>query len=164
MHFTFTNEYPASRVDEIVSYLVGPRLWVPSSDYPDFLDWAERSHRALVQGSKRAVIALTSGDVAGVIIYQRHKQHRDALELKNLTVRPDLHGRHIASFLLRNAEIEGAREFNSRLVVCDAKAKNFAICRFLLSHHYTIAARRDLYTLDSGVDLVYHKPMPCGAT
>jgi len=36
--FRFTDNYPISRLDEIIEYISGPRLWIPASDYPDFLD------------------------------------------------------------------------------------------------------------------------------
>lgn len=38
MDFRFTNEYSPTRVDEIVAYLLGPRLWTPQANYPDFGD------------------------------------------------------------------------------------------------------------------------------
>ena len=157
MDFRFTNEYPVSRLDEAVSFLSGPRLWIPNNDYPDFLDWAQKTHNELKSDAKRAIIALSRNNIIGVIIYQRHKKDKSALELKNLTVRPDARGRYIASFLLKNAEVEGTREFSSKFITCDAKAKNLEIMHFLLKHHYRIAGRNDLYGLNSGEDIVYKK-------
>ncbi len=167
MTFQFTNEYPVSRLDEIVSYLMGPRLWIPHGDYPDFLDWADRVHRELKHDNKRALVAFSSGggsafggqnnEIVGVAVYQRHKAHDDTLEIKNLTVRPDKRGRYIASFLLRNAEIEGAKDFKSKRIICDAKAKNFEIKSFLLKNHYRILAKDDLYRKNGGEDLIYSK-------
>ena len=86
MDFKFTNNYPISRLDEIVSYLLGPRLWIPNTDYPDFLDWAQKVHGELKKDVKRALIALSENNVVGVAIYQRHKKYKDTLEIKNLTV------------------------------------------------------------------------------
>lgn len=157
MDFKFTNEYPMSRLDEAVSFLSGPRLWIPQNDYPDFLDWAQKIHSELKQDKKRAIIALSQNNIIGVVIYQRHKKDKTALEIKNLTVQPDARGRYIASFLLKNAEVEGTREFRPEFITCDAKAKNFEIMHFLLKHHYEISGKRDLYGLSSGEDLVYKK-------
>ncbi len=157
MDFKFTNNYPISRLDEIVSYMLGPRLWIPSTDYPDFLDWAQKVHGELKKDVKRALIALSENNVVGVAIYQRHKKYKDALEIKNLTVRPDMRGRYIASFLMRNAEIEGRREFNSNYVLCDAKVGNQAVRFFLMKHQYKIVRKEDLYGLNSGEDTVYKK-------
>jgi ribosomal protein S18 acetylase RimI-like enzyme len=159
MDFVFTNEYPVGRIDEIVSFLLGPRLWIPKTDYPDFLDWAQRVHGELKKESKRALVALAHGTVVGAAIYQRHKKQTDTLEIKNLTVRPDVRGRYIASFLMRNAEIEGAREFGAHTALCDAKADNLSVQHFLLKHHYRIVGRHDLYQLHSGRDCVYQKQL-----
>lgn len=159
MNFKFTNQYSVSRLDEIVSYLLGPRLWIPQDDYPDFLDWAHRTHKELKKENKRALIALSNNDIVGVTIYQKHKKHKDCLEIKNLTVRPDQRGRYIASFLLRNTEIEGSREFGLRSVLCDAKAKNLSVRHFLFKHKYRILDKDDLYGLGAGDDLVYKKDL-----
>ena len=96
-------------------------------------------------------------EIVGVTIYQRHKKYSEALEIKNLTVRPDKRGRYIASFLLRNSEIEGAAEFKSQYILCDAKIKNFPIRWFLEKNKYQIVDKRDLYNKGSGEDLVYKK-------
>jgi len=157
MNFKFTNEYSTGKLDEIVSYLLGPRLWIPKVDYPDFYDWADRSYRELKRENKRAMVALSYNDVVGVVIYQRHKKCRDTLEIKNLTVRPDKRGRYIASFLLRNAEIEGKREHKSNSVLCDAKAGNAEISGFLTRNGYKAIAECDLYCLDAGKDVIYKK-------
>jgi len=160
MDYRFTNEYPASKLDEVVNFILGPRLWIPNTDYPDFLDWADKSYKELHKESKRALIAISSGNIVGVSIYQKHKTYSDALEIKNLTVRPEFRGRYLASFLLRNTEIEGSKEFKSKIILCDAKSVNYAIKLFLLKHRYKIAGREDLYNLGGGKDLIYKKNAP----
>ena len=157
MDVRFTNEYSVARLDEITAYLMGPRLWIPHGDYPDFTDWAQKVYTELKNDTKRALLALQHGVIVGATIYQRHKKYSDAVEIKNLTVRPDMQGRYIASFLLRNTEIEGAREFASRAVYCDAKAHNRAIRSFLFKHHYRALGKEDLYTLGAGDDVLYRK-------
>jgi len=157
MDFKFTNEYSNSKIDEIVSYLLGPRLWIPQIDYPDFFDWADKAHKELKMNNKRALVAFSGSNIVGVTIYQRHKKFKDALEIKNLTVRPDMQGRYIASFLLRNSEVEGARDFHSKYILCDAKAHNYAIRLFLLRNKYEILSKSDLYSIGSGDDLIYRK-------
>ncbi len=160
MQYLFTNEYPLSKLDEIVAYLLGPRLWIPRTDYPDFGDWSQKAHEDLKKERKRALVALSGANIVGAAIYQRHKTDHDALEIKNLTVRPDERGRYIASFLMRNAEIEGRRDFKVRRVLCDAKRTNAGIRWFLLKHRYVIAGAADLYRLGSGDDIVYQKDLP----
>jgi len=157
MDFRFTNEYPLSRVDEIIAYLLGPRLWIPQTDYPDFEKWAEKAHGELKGGTKRAIIALSQNQIIGAAIYQRHKQFTESLELKNLTVRPDQRGRYVASFLIRNAEVEGVKEFNITNVLCDTKTNNFKMRFFFLRHRYRLVGETDIYHLGAGNDVVYRK-------
>lgn len=159
MNLHFTNEYPASCLDEIVGYLLGPRLWIPRIQYPDFDEWLHKSFIELKNEQKRAMVALSGNDIAGVALYQRHKKDPRALEIKNLTVRPDMRGRYIASFLLRNVEIEGARDFNSSHIVCDAKADNLPIQTFLVRHRYEALKREDLYQKGAGHDIIYKKKL-----
>ncbi|MFH0912334.1 MAG: GNAT family N-acetyltransferase [Patescibacteria group bacterium] len=160
MDFRFTNEYPTSQLDEVVAYLLGPRLWIPQTDYPDFGEWAERTYQELLRGGKRAMVATARNkEIVGVTIYQRHRKRADYLEIKNLTVRPDQRGRYLASFLLRNTEIEGSREFGVQAVVCDAKANNVAVRWFLKKHRYHVSGRENLYNLGAGDDLVYAKDL-----
>ena len=157
MDFRFTTEQTLSRTDEIISYLCGPRLWIPKLDYPDFDAWIEKAHAELKTEQKRALLALSIGQVVGVIVYQRHHQLPNTLEIKNLTVRPDMRGRHIADFLIRNAEIEGIRDFATNRVIVDTKARNFEMRSFLLHSGYKPKAIADVYGLGAGQDVVYEK-------
>lgn len=159
MKFTFTNNFPISRVDEVVSYILGPRLWILSRDYPDILNWAEKAHQELKRQSKRVMVALDHNQIIGATVYQCHKQKPGALELKNITVRPEARGRYIASFLLRNTEIEGQRDFGSSHILLDTKATNFAIRFFLTKHRYQRLEQLDLYRLGAGEDVVYRKDL-----
>lgn len=91
------------------------------------------------------------------MVYQRHKAVPSALEIKNITVRPDMRGRFIAGFLLRNAEIEGAADYGVREVIVDAKARNVAIRAYLWRQGYRRRGEEDLYGLGAGQDVVYGK-------
>jgi ribosomal protein S18 acetylase RimI-like enzyme len=162
MEFRFTNDYPVTKLDEIVSFMLGPRLWIPKGDYPDFLDWADRTYKELKKESKRVMLALHYQNVIGAAVYQKHKKISDALEIKNLTVRPDMRGRYIASFLLRNAEVEGGKEFHSQYVLCDAKSRNMAVRYFLFKNRYRALRDDDLYKLGSGEDTIYRKNLIFG--
>ncbi len=157
MEFVFTSDGIDRRADEVIDYLRGPRLWIPRSDYPDFNEWSVRAHAQLKTEEKRAFVALHRGEVIGAIIYQRHKSQPDALEVKNITVRPDMRGRHVASFLLRNVEVEGAIELGLTHALVDAKVSNLAIRSFLFGQKYRIQGTEDLYGLGSGQDVIYRK-------
>lgn len=160
MNFTFTTDDTFKRADEIVDYLLGPRLWIPRLDYPDFFAWVDRTHAQLKSEEKRAIVALSGGNVCGAVIYQKHKTEPDTLEIKNITVRPDMRGRYVASFLVRNAEVEGALDFKANRVVLDAKKRNSAIRSFLFKGGYLPLQTMDLYALGAGEDIVYAKRLP----
>lgn len=159
MRFIFTNEFKISKLDEIIQYLAGPRLWIPQRDYPDYYDWLDKVYRQVKKEKKRAVIALSRNEVVGVVIYQKHLKIKQCLEIKNLTVRPNVRGRYVASFLMRNAEFLGEREYKCKKVICDTKAHNFAIRSFLLRHSYLPQGFSDLYKLKSGRDIVFTKSL-----
>lgn len=157
MDFRFTSDGSAQRADEVVSYLRGPRLWIPRPDYPDIDEWLEKVHRQLKLETKRALVALHRGDVVGAVLFQKHLAAEETLEIKNITVRPDMRGRHIASFLLRNAEIEGCKDFRARRIWVDAKERNTGIRAFLFQNGYLPSAPVDLYGHGAGADIVYSK-------
>ncbi len=167
--FTFTNDY-YGRLDEICDRIVGPQLWFPRGrlgDYPDIGDWSQKTWSELRGGTKRAIIALEQvgrgGRVMGVIIYQQHKTLPNCLELKHLSVDGEKAGRQIGSFLLRQAEVEGTREFpRVEKIVGDVKMKRADVINFMLANRYRIAqARVDLYGLVKGnggnLDVVFEK-------
>ena len=157
MDYGFTTGESIRRADEIVDYMRGPRLWVPRTDYPDYEDWLHRAHAQLRREEKLAVVALSSGRVAGVVLFQGHRGFPGVLEVKNITVRPDLRGRHFASFMLRNAEVEGGRQLGCRQATVDAKAGNEGVRRLLLREGYRPSRTEDLYGLGAGDDVVYSK-------
>lgn len=162
MEITFTSDAVAARADELVDYMRGPRLWIPQLDYPDFDRWADKVHAQLKSEEKRALVALSCRAVVGAVVYQRHKAVPTALEIKNITVRPDMRGRFIAGFLLRNAEIEGAADYGVSEVIVDAKARNAAVRAYLLRQGYRLRGVEDLYGLGAGQDVVYGKPIGKG--
>lgn len=159
MEVLFTSDRTVRMADEIIDYLLGPRLWIPQADYPDFGDWVQKVWSQLKSEEKRALIGVAGGRVVGAVVYQRHRALPRSLEVKNLTVRPDLQGRRVASFLLRNAEVEGRRDFGSSEVLVDAKVRNAAIRRFLLRNGYSVLGTSDLYGLRAGDDVLFRKAL-----
>lgn len=159
MEFRFTNEIPASQVDHVVDFALGPRLWVPDGNYPDELDWAEKAHTEIKGEVKRPMVVFDSRELVGNIIYQRDKVDPTALEIKRISVMPSARGRGVAGFLLRQAEIEGQREFGTTVARGDAKVSNVPMRKFLLTQGYRIIGKADLYGLGAGEDYIYEKPL-----
>ena len=164
MDFRFTNEQTLFRTDEIVEHLRGPRLWIPRFDYPDFDEWLERSHEQLKSEKKRALLALSGNTIVGAVVYQKRVGVPNDLEIKNLSVRPDARGRYIANFLLRNAEIEGSKDFKCDRVVLDTKMGNRAIRQLLVRCGYQVSLIEDLYKLGAGRDVTYEKELTRSVT
>lgn len=157
MDFRFTSDLPPSRIDEVVDLMLQPRLWVPNTDYPDLVDWSQKVALQLASGEKRIIAGIEGRTVKAVVVYQQHSS--GGIELKNLSVEPSIRGRHVASFLIRNAEVEGQVAFGATSVVCDAKASNHSVRCFLIANGYRVADRRDLYGLGAGDDFVYRKSL-----
>lgn len=156
---TFTNEC-FKFTDQIVERIIKPRSWFPRGNlyyYPDIGDWAQKVYQELRGETKRAVIAVINQRVVGVIIFQRDKVNKDILELKHLSVGDFFAGRRIASFLLRQAEIEGTREFQSKKIRCDVKAELIGVQQFLLANRYQLISLTDLYGLKAGADAIFEK-------
>lgn len=121
MEFRFTNEIPASQLDRVVDHMLGPRLWVPQGNYPDEMDWAQKAHTEISNGTKRPMVVFSGSNLVGNVVYQRDKLDSKALEIKRISVDPSVEGRYVASFLLRQAEEEGRREFGTVVVRGDAR-------------------------------------------
>lgn len=164
--FRFVGEPRMQDIGNIIGILEKPRLWVPQTDYPDYFDWLQKVETELQTEIKRTILAYSGQEPVGAVLYQRHKSRQGTVEIKNLSVSPDVRGRHVGSFLLRNAEVE-ALDFDypdcSRLVL-DAKLSSTGIIAFLIKHGYQPEAVQDLYGLGAGADLVMTKigsqPMP----
>lgn len=156
MNYHITTEETIKRVDEIVDYLRGPRLWIPQTDYPNYDGWLNKIHDQLKHESKRALITVVNKLIVGVIVYQRHNSYPDTLEIKNLSISPTHQGRYLASCMLRNAELEGQRDFSTNSVHIDAKSNNIPIKQFLVKHKYTPLFATDLYGSKTN-DVVFYK-------
>lgn len=157
MRITFRDDI---QTGTLLDFLLGPRLWVPGGAYPDYLDWLARIEPELQRGDKRHLGCVWNGELAGVVVWQRHKQQPAWLEIKNLTVRPENSGRLVGSFLLRQAEVAGTQTFGSVAAVCDAKQSARGVLSFLARQQYRAQAVQDLYGIGSGADVVMSKPLP----
>lgn len=153
----FTSELGSAK--EAVTFLAGPRLWIPKKSYPDFADWLAKTEGELDKGVKRGLFCFQRRQLVGALIYQRHKKNPMLLELKNLTVIPEMRRRMVASLLLRNAEIEGCAEFGTKGIICDAKQSNESVTKFLLRHAYKLMGTFAVYEHRTGADNVFFKWM-----
>ena len=154
MQFFFTDSLDPK---SIIRFIAGPRLWVPRSSYPDYMDWLAKVHLELDSGVKRALSCYSGRNLVGTALYQRHKTIPTFLEVKNITIDPGISRRFVASFLVRNIEAEAMGKFTH--AICDAKKDNIAIRNFLMSNKYNAVANMDLYGLNAGTDTIYLKEL-----
>jgi len=155
----FTNEHNIQGIGNVIGVLERPRLWVPASDYPDYYYWLHKVENELGSQVKRAMLAYSGGDPVGVVLYQRHKKQPDAVEIKNISVSPEVRHRYFGSFLLRNVEMEAlGSDFPacSKLIV-DTKVGNEGMIGFLLRNKYIPNGVADLYGLGAGDDILFSK-------
>jgi ribosomal protein S18 acetylase RimI-like enzyme len=159
LDFRFSNEQTSGHTAGVMSVLEKPRLWIPTKDYPDYFDWLGKVGEELEDQQKRAMVAYQGKEPVGSIVYQRCKTNPSVLEIKNISVNPDLRGRHIASFLLRNTEIEGSHyDFpGCTEVVVDTKLDNHDMAAFLIAQSYLPSRIRDLYGLTGVADIILAK-------
>jgi ribosomal protein S18 acetylase RimI-like enzyme len=160
--FHFTNEHTTKSSGELMQVLRSPRLWIPSKrDYPDFNHWLDKTEAAIAGGTTRAMSARIGTQTVGAVIYKTSCEAPTTLQIKNISLAPDARGRHIASFLVRNVEIEAARHDFPECghVTVDTKASNPDMINFLLSAGYDIDHVEDLYGLGGGLDVVFSKSL-----
>lgn len=157
--FRFTNELNTHELGDTIGVLRRPRLWVPEADYPDYHYWLDKAEAELANGSKRAMLAYAGREPIGAVLYQRYKEDAMSVEIKNISVSPDMRGRYIGAFMLRNTEAE-ALAFDypgSRRMVVDTKAANAGMVGFLLRQGYQPQGATDLYGLGAGIDITFAK-------
>lgn len=160
--FRFSNDLNPSQTGQVMDVLRRPRLWVPTErDYPDHDQWLQKVEGQIATGDKRAMVAFSCGKAVGTVIYQRHQESPNVLEVRNISVSPDSSGRYVGSFLLRNSEIEGAQHDFPGVdhVMVDAKLSNIKMGHFLLAHGYGLHEVTDLYGVGAGLDAVFVKPL-----
>ncbi len=159
--FRFTNELSSCEIDEVVTLLRSPRLWIPTeADYPAHSEWIDKTIGQLEDEVKRALLAQYNGVPVGAAIFQRHPERSNVLEIRNLSVVPEGQGRLVGSFLLRNTEIEAMADFPGvETVLVDTKVTNTDMVAFLINHGYEIQEVADLYGLGAGEDVVLSKSL-----
>ncbi len=158
MEFLVTNEKTVQKVDEIIDFLKGPRLYIPNTTYSGHTTWLEhKAYPQLKNGAKLATVCFDKSLVSGVVIYQEHPTLKNTVEIRNITVRPTSRGRLFGSFLLRNTELEAKYCLGAKELVIDCKLQNANMMQFLLRNGYMVKQVVDLYKVGDGMDVVFSK-------
>lgn len=157
MDFLFTDR--AGNADTVVNFLVRPRLAIPKDSYPDYSDWLDKVRFELNKEIKKFILCISKGFIIGAIIFQQHKLMKDFLELKNISISPNYSFRGIGMFLLRNAEIEGAKQYGTKYATADCKSNNLPVIKFLGRNKYKMVMSLDVYKKQAGLDSIFIKEL-----
>ncbi len=111
--------------------------------YPNYGDWVQRAESELSLGYKQGIIATSGSRVVGDVVWQPHKQLSRVREIKNIRVHPDIRGRRFAHFMLRQAEVEQAGNYD--LLMCDAREDQTEIIDLMTFLGYTSLFSQNLY-------------------
>jgi len=157
--FRFVNELGSREIGDTIGVLEKPRLWIPETDYPDYYFWLEKVEEELGKDLKRGLLAYAGKEPVGAVLYQRHKGLDGTVEIKNISVSPDMRGRYFGAFMLRNVEMEALNfEYpDCDRIMVDTKTTNNDMIGFLLRQGYEPKTRTDLYGLGTGEDIVFTK-------
>ncbi|MEK6760528.1 MAG: hypothetical protein AABX93_01245 [Nanoarchaeota archaeon] len=123
-------------LDETTQFVASQNL-----GYPNYEAWIEKMRSELSFGIKHGILAYNNGIIVGDIVFQKHKQLVDFLELKNIRIHPNLRGRNFASFMLRQAELEMPQS----PVIVDARVNQADMINFLISQGYSSVTQMPLY-------------------
>lgn len=113
-------------------------------DYPDYFVWLEKCRKQLETGDKMAIYATDNGSIIGSVIFQRHKEDRLVLEVKNFRVSERCAGRGIGS-ALEIMLCSYGRSNGFKTVRIDTHYDNFPMIRFLEKRGYFFEREENLY-------------------
>lgn len=113
-------------------------------DYPDYTLWLLKCKRELELNYKHTVyITNSEGIIIGTLIFQKHKQEPQILELKNLRVHPLFENKKIGKKLIRTVE-QFAIENGFKRIQGDAHSDN-PVIQFMIKMGYQIECEETLY-------------------
>lgn len=142
--------------DEKELSLVRQFLMSQGLHYPNYARWVDEVCIPDIQSNwKEAIFAYSNGHIVGDIIYQPHKELPRTREFKNMRIHPLYRGRHLASFLLRQAEVDGD-DFDR--IILDVNTKQKPVIELLLKSGYRAISETPLYRGDE-VDVIMQKEL-----
>ena len=100
-NYSFVSVEDKKRADALIKFLAYQDL-----GYPRFDEWREKVRWQIIQGDKKAILALSNGVIVGDGVYQRHKTLPGVIEVKNVRILPDFGLRGFARFVFRQIELD----------------------------------------------------------
>ncbi len=151
MHYEFKQVSDQKDLRLLGRFIHEHALW-----YPRYDDWVEYVCIPEIDtGTKKAVVCWAEGTIVGNIIFQRHKQLPRTIELKNLRINPNMRGRGIAHFLVKQLETD-ARQQGIERVIGDTDERRKDILALMQYMGYTFIQSTSLYSQDA-IDIIFMK-------
>lgn len=139
--FRFSSLQDTRQLKQTINFLARQDL-----GYPNYDRWVQRTEYELDKGYKEAILAFSEDRVVGDLVYQPHKEIQRVLELKNLRIHPDLRMRDFGRFMLKQVEVENSGKYNT--IICDCRANQTEVVKFLKSCNYFAVTTIPLYEKD----------------
>lgn len=127
--------------------------------YPRYFDWVDKTVVQLELGIKKAILCFEQGSLVGDIIYQPHQEISRFRELKNIRIHSKVRGRGVASFLLKQVEIDDVDSIDALIV--DARKNATDMNDFLTYSGFMPIIGASLYDSNEE-EIVYLKPIKKG--
>lgn len=121
--------------------------------YPNYQDWVSRTQQEINSKAKHPILVFDRRTLVAEIIYQKHRQLPDTIEIKNLRVHPEYRKRDFAHFLIKQVEAENQ---TASAIICDARADAKGIHHLLRFSGYTPLLQAPLYDSNS-LDIIFIK-------
>ncbi len=147
-HFHFRSLEDEKELEDLINFLRHQDM-----SYPNYQDWVSKTRHEIDSGTKKSILAFDERTLIAEIIYQKHKQLPNVIEMKNLRVHPKYERRGFAYFLIRQVEAENR---TASAIICDARASLRDIHYLLIFLGYTSLLQTPLYD-DNNLDTIFVK-------
>lgn len=152
MDARFTDEMNPAQAARVMDVLRAPRLWIPTEqDYGDTTHkaWLAKVEQELVDGNRYALHAQMGTQSIGAVIWRPRASEPNVLDIRNISIHPDVKGRYFGAFMLRNVEWLMLENYpDATRIEVDTKTTNADMLSFLARQGYEVTGINDLY--DSG--------------
>lgn len=151
-NFNFRQIDSTQDISKLINFMANYPL-----SYPGYDAWIQRSEPELYTEYKQAVLAFSDRVLVGNIVYQKHKQLTNALEIKNMRVDEKIRRRDFGHFILKQVEAEAVKS-GYNLILCDARASQVDVISLMRFSGFREIARAPLYSSNEE-DVIMGKPL-----
>ena len=161
MNIRFTDEMNPRNAAGVIDVLRAPRLWIPTvADYgARHGEWLGKVEHGLIDGTRHALHARVGRQSVGAIVYRPNESDLRIIDIRNISIHPDVKGRRFGTFMLRNIEMLAQEQYaDVERFRIDTKATNTEMLSFLSEQGYGLTSVSDLYG-DGKPDVVLEKSL-----